>query len=174
MRSVVGAVREPPLLFHRGALRFENQGSSLSVSAPLRFGVSVNLDEKLRQLKNASQPRDPDRELEQTLEFLRRMEKPPEPRKLPAQRMAKGIEEYVEGVLEKNDLGEYFVARQAFPFGRPYGKLRIGDISAADLLLRIARDEFHLKKLVSAPTDAPQIVQRMDKRNIQITKTQEP
>jgi uncharacterized protein YprB with RNaseH-like and TPR domain len=93
----------------------------------------VNLDQKLRQLKKASQPRDPDRELEQTLEFLRRMEKPPEPRPLPAQRAAKGIEEYVEGVLEKNDLGEYFVARQAFPFGRPYGKLRIGDISAADL-----------------------------------------
>ncbi len=61
------------------------------------------------------------------------MEKPPEPRKLPAQRVDKGIEEYVEGVLEKNHLGEYFVARQAFPFGRPYGKLRISDISAADL-----------------------------------------
>jgi uncharacterized protein YprB with RNaseH-like and TPR domain len=91
------------------------------------------LDQKLRQLKKASAPRDPDREIEQTLEFLRRMEKPPEPRKLPAQRVAKGIEEYVEGVLEKNDLGEYFVARQAFPFGRPYGKLRISDISVADL-----------------------------------------
>ncbi len=93
----------------------------------------MNLDQKLRQLKKASQPRDPDRELAQTLEFLRRMERPPEPRKLPAQRVAKGIEEYVEGVLEKNDLGEYFVARQAFPFGRPYGKLRISDISVADL-----------------------------------------
>ena len=93
----------------------------------------MNLDQKLRQLKKASEPRDPDRELAQTLEFLRRMEKPPEPRKLPAQRVAKGIEEYVEGVLEKNDLGEYFVARQAFPFGRPYGKLRISDISVADL-----------------------------------------
>ena len=93
----------------------------------------MNLDQKLRQLKKASTPRDPDRELEQTLDFLRRMEKPLEPRKLPAQRAAKGIEEYVEGVLEKNDLGEYFVARQAFPFGRPYGKLRIGDISVADL-----------------------------------------
>ncbi len=93
----------------------------------------MNLDQKLRQLKKASAPRDPDRELEQTLEFLRRMEKPPEPRRLPAQPVAKGIEEYVEGVLEKNDLGEYFIARQAFPFGRPYGKLRIGDISVADL-----------------------------------------
>jgi hypothetical protein len=94
----------------------------------------MNLDQKLRQLKKASAPRDPDRDLEQTLEFLRRMEKPPEPRQLPAQRAAKGIEEYVEGVLEKNHLGEYFLARQAFPFGRPYGKLRIGDISTADLV----------------------------------------
>ena len=93
----------------------------------------MNLDQKLRQLKKASAPRDPNRELEQTLEFLRRMEKPPGPRPLPAQRAGKGIEEYVEGVLEKNALGEYFVARQPFPFGRPYGKLRIGDISAADL-----------------------------------------
>jgi hypothetical protein len=93
----------------------------------------MNLDQKLRQLKKASAPRDPARELEQTLEFLRRMEKPPEPRPLPAQRAAKGIEEYVEGGLEKNDLGEYFLARQAFPFGRPYGKLRISDISTADL-----------------------------------------
>jgi len=93
----------------------------------------MNLDQKLRALKKASQPRDPDRELAQTLEFLRRMEKPPEPRKLPAQRVSKGIEEYVEGVLQKNDLGEYFIARQAFPFGRPYGKLRISDISVADL-----------------------------------------
>ncbi len=95
--------------------------------------MRVNLDQKLRQLKKASKPRDPDRELEQTLEYLRRMEQPPGPRPLPAQRAAKGIEEYVEGVLAKNDLGEYFLARQAFPFGRPYGKLRIGDISAADL-----------------------------------------
>jgi hypothetical protein len=93
----------------------------------------MNLDQKLRQLKKALAPRNPDRELEQTLEFLRRMDKPPEPRKLPAQRAAKGIEEYVEGVLARNDLGEYFIARQAFPFGRPYGKLRIGDISVADL-----------------------------------------
>jgi uncharacterized protein len=93
----------------------------------------MNLDQKLRALKKTSQPRDPDRELAQTLEYLRRMEKPPEPRKLPAQRVDKGIGEYVEGVLEKNHLGEYFIARQAFPFGRPYGKLRISDISAADL-----------------------------------------
>jgi uncharacterized protein len=93
----------------------------------------MNLDQKLRLLKKSSAPRNPGRELEQTLEYLRRMDKPPELRPLPAQRVAKGIEEYVEGTIEKNGLGEYFVARQAFPFGRPYGKLRIADISAADL-----------------------------------------
>jgi hypothetical protein len=49
-----------------------------------------------------------------------------------------------------------------------------GDISAAELLLRIARDEFHLQKISNAPTDALQIVQRMDKRNIQLSKSQEP
>jgi len=93
----------------------------------------MDLDAKLRLLKKASAPRDPSRELEQALDYLRRLDQPPTPRKLPAQRMAQGIESYVEGVLEKNDLGEYFVARQAFPFGRPYGKRCIGDISAADL-----------------------------------------
>ena len=49
-----------------------------------------------------------------------------------------------------------------------------GNISAADLLLRIAKDEFHLTQNVGAPTDALQIVQRMDKRNIQLSKSQEP
>jgi uncharacterized protein YprB with RNaseH-like and TPR domain len=93
----------------------------------------MNLEQKLRQLRRAAKPRDPDRELEQTLEYLRRLEQPSGPRPLPAQRVAKGIEEYVEGELARNDCGEYFLARQAFPFGRPYGKLRIGDISAADL-----------------------------------------
>jgi hypothetical protein len=93
----------------------------------------MNLDQKLRQLKKASAPRDPERELEQTLEYLRRLEQPSGPRPLPAQKAGKSIAEYVEGVVEKNDFGEYFLARQAFPFGRPYGKLRIGDISSADL-----------------------------------------
>ena len=93
----------------------------------------MNLDQKLKLLKQAARPRDPDRELEQTLEYLRRLGQPPEPRKLPAQRVAKGIEEYVEGALSRNGLGEYFLARQSFPFGRPYGKLRIGDIAMADL-----------------------------------------
>ncbi len=93
----------------------------------------MNLEQKLRLLRKASKPRDADRELEQALEYMRRLDQPPERRPLPAQRAAKGIQEYVEGEVAKNSLGEYFLARQAFPFGRPYGKLRIGDISTADL-----------------------------------------
>ncbi len=93
----------------------------------------MNLEQKLRLLKKASKPRDAGRELDQALEYLRRLDQPPERRPLPAQRAAKGIQEYVEGAVAKNSLGEYFLARQAFPFGRPYGKLRIGDISTADL-----------------------------------------
>jgi uncharacterized protein YprB with RNaseH-like and TPR domain len=93
----------------------------------------MTLDEKLRQLRRASGARDRDKELEQTLEYLRRLENPQPTRKLPAQRFAKGIEEYVEGEVLKNSRGEFFLAREAFPFGRPYGKLRIGDIPSADL-----------------------------------------
>ncbi len=47
-----------------------------------------------------------------------------------------------------------------------------GDISAADLLLTIAEDEFHLKRAATAPNEAPEIVQRMDKRNVQLVKPQ--
>ena len=93
----------------------------------------MNLDDKLRQLKRASGSRDRDKALEQTLEYLRRLENPPSARTLPAQRFAKSIEEYVEGEVVKNSRGEFFMAREAFPFGRPYGKLRIGDIPSADL-----------------------------------------
>ena len=93
----------------------------------------MTLDDKLRQLKHASVSRERDEQLEQTLEYLRRLENPFSTRKLPAQRFAKGIEEYVEGEVVKNSRGEVFVAREGFPFGRPYGKLRIGDISSADL-----------------------------------------
>jgi hypothetical protein len=92
----------------------------------------MDLEEKLRQLKQAAKPRARDTQLEQALEYLRRLEQVPR-KKLPAQRAAKGIEEYVEGQVEKNDFGEFFLARQSLPFGRPYGKLRVGDLSTADL-----------------------------------------
>jgi len=38
-----------------------------------------------------------------------------------------------------------------------------GHISATELLLRIAQEEFHLKKHTRAPEDAPKIIQRMDR-----------
>lgn len=91
----------------------------------------MNLQEKLRQLKRATQGGGREQELERTLEYLRRLEQVP--RRLPAQRAPRGIEEYVVGQVERNAGGEYFCARQALPFGRPYGKLRIGDVTAADL-----------------------------------------
>jgi uncharacterized protein len=93
----------------------------------------MNLDDKLRQLKRDSGTRDRNKELERTLEYLRRLDHPEPARKLPAQRFPKGIEEYVQGEVVKNSSGEFFLAREAFPFGRPYGKLRIGDIPTADL-----------------------------------------
>jgi uncharacterized protein YprB with RNaseH-like and TPR domain len=93
----------------------------------------MNLERKLSELRQATKFRDRDRALEQALEHLRRLEQPPIRRKLPAQRAPKGIEEYVDGQVVKNDFGEFFLAREAFPFGRPYGKLRIGDVSGANL-----------------------------------------
>ncbi|MBN2385727.1 MAG: hypothetical protein JXB85_01820 [Anaerolineales bacterium] len=47
-------------------------------------------------------------------------------------------------------------------FKESIGQLN-GDISAADLLLSIAEQDFHLVRTANAPTSAPQIVQRMDK-----------
>jgi uncharacterized protein YprB with RNaseH-like and TPR domain len=91
----------------------------------------MNLEERLKQLKKAAGKSVREAELERQLDYLRRLEQ--SPRKLPAQRAPKGIEEYVEGRSEKNPWGEFFLARQALPFGRPYGKLRIGDLAGADL-----------------------------------------
>jgi hypothetical protein len=96
----------------------------------------MTLQEKLRQLKRESRQggtRDRDRELERTLEYLRRLSTPPGPRKLPAQRAPKGVEEYVDGEIRENAFGQFFLASQTFPFGRPYGKLRLGDVATADL-----------------------------------------
>ena len=91
----------------------------------------MNLEEKLRQLKKAAERTTHGQELERQLEYLRRLE--PAPKKLPAQRAPKGVEEYVDGRVQKNAWGEFFLARQVLPFGRPYGKLRIGDLTTADL-----------------------------------------
>lgn len=91
----------------------------------------MNLEEKLRQLRQATQPTARDQDLLRQLEYLRRLESGP--RRLPAHRAAKGVDEYVEGQVERNPAGEFFLARQALPFGRPYGRLRIGDVCGADL-----------------------------------------
>lgn len=91
----------------------------------------MNLEEKLRQLRRAAEKSSADRELERQLEWLRRRDQSVRP--LPAQRVPRGIEHYVDGSVQTNRAGEYFVARQALPFGRPYGKLRVGDVSVSDL-----------------------------------------
>lgn len=93
----------------------------------------MNLEEKLRQLRKAAEKNGQDRDLERELEWLRRRTASPARRPLPSERVPFGIEHYVEGRLERNDQGEYFLTRQALPFGRPYGRLRVGDVSAADL-----------------------------------------
>ncbi len=91
----------------------------------------MKLEEKLQQLKKAAGKSVREAELERQLDYLRRLEQ--SPRKLPAQRAPRGIEEYIEGRSEMNAWGEFFLARQALPFGRPYGRLRIGDLAGADL-----------------------------------------
>jgi uncharacterized protein len=91
----------------------------------------MNLEEKLRQLRQATQPTARDQDLLHQLEYLRRLDSGP--KRLPANRPAKGVDEYVKGKVERNPAGEFFLARQALPFGRPYGRLRIGDVCGADL-----------------------------------------
>ncbi len=91
----------------------------------------MNLEQKLRALKQAASKTQQDYDLARQLEYLRRIEQTP--KKLPAQRVAQGIEHYVDGSVQSNAHGEFFSARQALPFGRPYGKMRIGDISTAEL-----------------------------------------
>ena len=91
----------------------------------------MNLDEKLRQLKLAAQKTPRDRGLEDQLAYLHRLERPQ--KKLPAGRALHGIEEYIEGRIQQHAFGDFFVAQQALPFGRPYGTVRISDVVAADL-----------------------------------------
>ena len=93
----------------------------------------MNLEEKLSQLRKAAEKSSADRALERQLELLRRRAVSPVARPLPSQRVPRGIEHYVEGCIESNQRGEYFLARESLPFGRPYGNLRVGDVSASDL-----------------------------------------
>jgi uncharacterized protein YprB with RNaseH-like and TPR domain len=89
----------------------------------------VNLEEKLQQLKRAAQKSTRDLELERQLEYLRRVQAP---KALPSQRVPRSIQDYVDGEVYTNQCGEFFATREVLPFGRPYGKLRIGDVATAD------------------------------------------
>ncbi len=97
----------------------------------------MTLEEKLRRLKEVSTRPKAELDLERALEYLRRANpparKPAQAGKLPAQRAPKGVEEYVEGNIVRNTWGEFFLAEQSLPFGRPYGRIRIGDLAHADL-----------------------------------------
>jgi uncharacterized protein len=88
----------------------------------------MNLEEKLRQLKSLARKGEQEAGLERELEYLCRVDRVRS--QLPAQRAPKGIEDYVQGRVEQRAEGEFFVAQQFLPFGRPYGKMRIGDLAA--------------------------------------------
>ncbi len=91
----------------------------------------MNLEEKLYQLKSASSKTRREVALEKELAALRywgRIRKP-----LPAQRVAKSIDEYVDGRVGQHAYGECFLAEETLPLGRPYGKMRIGDIATSVL-----------------------------------------
>ena len=91
----------------------------------------MTLEEKLLLIKNAAAKSAREQALDRELAYLARRAQ--RRKQLPAERAPRGIEEYVEGRTERNDFGEFFVARQGLPFGRPYGSLRIGDIAGASL-----------------------------------------
>lgn len=91
----------------------------------------MTLEEKIRLMKKSAAKSARELALDRELEYLRRRDE--RRKELPAQRAPRGIEEYVEGCVERNEAGEFFLARQALPFGRPYGKSRIGEIAAASL-----------------------------------------
>ncbi len=91
----------------------------------------MNLEEKLRELKQAASKTVLEGALERQLEYLRKLEQ--RPKRVSVQRAPRGVEHYVDGEVCSNDRGEYFLASQSLPFGRPYGKFCIGDVVHADL-----------------------------------------
>lgn len=92
---------------------------------------SMTLEEKLKLLRTPSASARRNRELEHQLKYLLKLEK--RQATLPAERAPCPIEHCVAGETLQNDWGEFFVAQQTFPFGRPYGKVRLGDVALADL-----------------------------------------
>ena len=91
----------------------------------------MNLEEKLRELKQAAGKTVREDSLERQLEYLQRLER--RPKRVSAQQAPRGVEHYVDGEVCTNDRGQYFLASQVLPFGRPYGKFCVGDVAHADL-----------------------------------------
>jgi uncharacterized protein len=91
----------------------------------------MNLEEKLRELKRSASKTVHEGALERQLEYLKKLEQ--RPRRISAQRAPHGVEHYVDGEVCSNDRGQYFLANQILPFGRPYGKFCVGDVAHADL-----------------------------------------
>src|SRR5690348_815474 len=91
----------------------------------------MNLEEKLRELKKTASKTVREDALERQLEYLQRLEK--RPRKIAAREAPLGVEHYVDGEVRSNGRGEYFLATQLLPFGRPYGKYCVADVAHADL-----------------------------------------
>jgi uncharacterized protein len=91
----------------------------------------MNLERKLKRLQETTPASPAHSALQRQLDYLRKLDH--HVRTLPAERFPLSIEEYVEGEVHSNARGEYFLARQTLPFGRPYGKVRIGDVASADL-----------------------------------------
>ncbi len=91
----------------------------------------MNLEEKLRQLQELCKKSEQEMSLERELQHLHRLD--PISKPLGTQRVGRRIEEYVEGRVEHRNEGAFFLAEQDLPFGRPYGKMRIGDLAASVL-----------------------------------------
>jgi tetratricopeptide (TPR) repeat protein len=91
----------------------------------------MNLEQKLQFLRASAAGNRRDSDLEHQLKYLLKLEK--RQPTLPAERAARAIEECVEGKVAQNACGEFFLAEQNLPFGRPYGRARVGDVALADL-----------------------------------------
>ncbi len=91
----------------------------------------MNLEQKLELLRTSPPKHRRASELEHQLKYLLKLEK--RQTTLPAERAPCPIEHCVEGEVAKNVFGDFFHARQVLPFGRPYGKARVGDVALADL-----------------------------------------
>jgi uncharacterized protein len=91
----------------------------------------MNLEQKLQQLKTTGNKTARETALERQLEYLRRLDRIP--KQAIVRHAPKGVEEYVQGRIERCGGGEFFLSEQVLPFGRPYGKMRIGDLAGTPL-----------------------------------------